>query len=499
MTRVISMPVAAPMPLVSPRDDAWNPALDAALVAPSAEVLTRLHESGALVVTTGQQPGLFGGPLYTVHKAIAAVALARELTSRWDRPVIPVFWLAGDDHDHAEASRAAWTDTTGAIVEWSLPARTDDAVQRPMYQEPLGSAVLDGIALLRKSLPTTDLGAIERWWTAERTVHAAFAGWVAELLTPLGVACLDPTHPALKRAQQPLIGKALDLAADLDAALAKMEDAGTGIDAGAGATLVFIETDVGRDRLVIDGDGYRARRSGQHFTRAGLHALIEHEPNRFSANVLLRPVVESALLPTVAYVAGPGERRYLVRQAAVLFPLFDVPAPAAVPRWGGVVAEPFVDRLLERLDLSADDVMHDDGTLAREILRRDLPVGLEPALDALRNTIATSAAALHEAGREIDAVLDRAIDGRVRRAAAIVDDLERLLERHLRRRSDIAHAQFQRIASALMPGGVPQERVLSSAPMYTMHGAAWIDAALASAGEWASTAVTASWLGAPRA
>lgn len=498
MTRVISMPVAGPMPLVAPRDEAWNPALDAALVAPSAEVLARLHEPGALVVTTGQQPGLFGGPLYTVHKAIAAVALARELAWRWDRPVVPVFWLAGDDHDYAEASHAAWTDTTGALVEWSLPARAADAVQHPMYQEPLGAAVRDGIKLLRTSLPSADLGAIERWWTPDRTVHAAFSGWAAEVLAPLGVACLDPTHAAFKRAQKPLIAGALARAAELDEALATVGDAGTGIDAGAGATLVFVETEIGRDRLVIDGDGFRARRSGQHFTRATLHELLEAEPTRFSANVLLRPVVESALLPTAAYVAGPGELRYLVRQAAVLFRLFDVPAPAAVPRWGGVVAEPFVDRLLDRLELTADDVMRDDGTLAREILRRDLPAGVEPALGALRATLEVSATALHDAGREIDTVLDRAIDGRVRRASAIVDDLERLLERHLRRRSDIAHAQFQRIAGALMPGGAPQERVLSSAPMYATHGDAWIDAALAAAGEWAA-GVTASSVGAPRA
>ncbi len=494
--RVISTPVDGPMPLVSPRDQAWNPGLDAALVAPSATVLERLHEPGALVVTTGQQPGLFGGPLYTVHKAIAAVALARELASRWDRPVIPVFWLAGDDHDHAEAGRAAWTDSTGALVEWSLPARAVDAVQRPMYQEPLGPALRDGIELLRTSLPPADLGPIERWWTPERTVHAAFAGWAAELLTPLGVACIDPTHPAFKRAQQPLISAALDRATELDTALSVIQDPGTGIDAGAGATLVFVETDVGRDRLVVDGVGFRARRSGQRFTRAALHALLESQPTRFSANVLLRPVVESALLPTVAYVAGPGELRYLLRQAAVLFPLLDVTAPAAVPRWGGVLAEPFVDRLLERLDLTAGDVMRDDGTLAREILRRDLPVGVEPALEALRTTLDASATALHQAGREIDAVLDRAIDGRVRRAARVVDDLERLLERHLRRRSDIAHAQFQRIATALQPGGMSQERVLSSAPMYATHGAAWIDAALNMAAEWASTAVTARAAGA---
>ncbi len=326
-------------------------------------------------------------------------------------------------------------------------------------------------------------------------MHGAFAGWAAEVLAPLGVACIDPTHPAFKCAQRPLLWAALDRAIELDAALAALPEAGTGIDAGAGASLVFVETAVGRDRLIVDGDGFVARRSGERFTHAALRELLEQEPERFSANVLLRPVVESALLPTVAYVAGPGELRYLTHQASALFPLFDVPTPAAVPRWGGVIAEPFVDRLLERLDLGADDVMRDDGTVARRILRRDLPASVEPALAALRATLDSSAAELHAAGREIDAVLDRAIDGRIRRAAQIVDDLERLLERHLRRRTDIAHAQFQRVAAALMPGGTPQERLLSSAPMHAVHGRAWVDAAMSAATEWAAKAVTTSAVG----
>ncbi len=139
--------------------------------------MAQLHHPRALVVTTGQQPGLFGGPLYTLHKAIAAAALARQLTAHWDRPVVPVFWLAGDDHDHAEASRAAWTDADGHVVEWSLPGRAPDAPQRPMYQELLGPAVLEGIEVLRASLPAADLSAIERWWTP-RPYRARRVRWL---------------------------------------------------------------------------------------------------------------------------------------------------------------------------------------------------------------------------------------------------------------------------------------------------------------------------------
>jgi hypothetical protein len=98
---------------------------------------------------------------------------------------------------------------------------------------------------------------------------------------------------------------------------------------------------------------------------------------------------------------------------------------------------------------------------------------------------------LGAAGKEIDAVLDRAIDGRIRRAGLIVDDLERVLERHLKRREDIAHAQFQRVRNLLLPGGTPQERILSAGGVHAVHGAEWLDAATEQATAWARAAVAA--------
>lgn len=485
--------VPGPIPTIVPHDGGWQSALDQA-IAPCAErdaLLERLHAPGALVVTTGQQPGLFTGPIYTIHKALAAAALARRLEASWQRPVVALFWLAGDDHDHLEASDASWLDAEGRLDRWQLSPRPEGAPQRPMSQELLPDSIEEGIAHLAATLPPgphadTTLAWLRRHYRAGTSIHAAYAGALAELLGPLGVACLDATHPAVKAAQRPALKQALEQAAAFDATLAALPPAGTGISAGDGATLVFVETASGRERLIVDGDGFVARRSGERLARATVMTLLDEAPERFSANVLLRPVVERLIVPTVAYVAGPGEHRYLTAQASALYAAFGSTPQVPVPRWGGTLVEPWVQRLLTRLDVSAEAVIGDDGTLAREILRRDLPPIVTARIAALRETIRDTEAELSLAGHELDPVLDRAVAGRVRKLAGVVDDFERLFERHLRKRDDIAHAQWRRVMDALRPGGAPQERRLTAATFLARHGRAWLDRIVVATDAWAA-------------
>lgn len=490
MLRIASHPLGV-LPPLAPRDAVWRSDLDPALIAtPPGGGGRRLNEPGALAVTTGQQPGLLTGPIYTVHKALAAAALARVLERRWQRPVVPVFWIAGDDHDYAEASTATWLNGAGELVDLRLPARAPSAPQLPMSQEPLPDGIAAGLALLEESLPAgpardATLDWLRRHYRAGATLHAACSGALAELLAPFGVACFDPTHPATKRAQVPILRAALQRAAELDRVLAAIPDPGTGIVAGDGATLVFLETVAGRDRLLMDGQDFRTRRSGDRFTRGEIDALLEREPERFSANVLLRPVVESAILPTVAYVAGPGEMRYLERQASALYPVLDVPRQIPVPRWSGTVVEPWADRLLDRLHLTLEDVLTDDGRVAREVLQRDFPGDARTALDGLQDEIARTGEQLTTAATRIDPVLQRAVRGRLQRLEQISADIENVLMRHLKKRDDIAYGQFQRLTRGLRPHGKPQERVLTAATFRGRHGDAWINSVFAAVASWA--------------
>jgi bacillithiol biosynthesis cysteine-adding enzyme BshC len=494
MLTIIPTPVAGRFPELAPRVSPPDAALLGDALLPS-DAANRLRQPGALAVTTGQQPGLFGGPMYVVHKALAARALARCLEQQWDRPVVPVFWLAGDDHDWDEATRTAWWTPNGEVVDWSLHPRPAQAPQRAMSAEPLPNDVAAARDRLADDLPPgtardAALAWIDRHWVHGATIHSAYATAITELFAPLGIATLDATAPGLKRAQQALIREALLKSAELDAALATLPEQDAWVGAGEGLTLVFLEAAAGRDRLLRDGERFRTRRSGESFSQAELLQLLEQEPGRFSANVLLRPVVEAALVPTVAYVAGPGELRYLTRQAAVLYPILDVAPQAVVPRWGGAVADEVTTRLLARLELEPAAVLGDDGAVGREVLRRDLPEEIPAALAQVREAVETSASDLSAAGASIDAVLDRAIESRRRRLRHVLEDLEHLMLRHHRKRGDIAWSQYLRVRARLMPLDKPQERVIGVAAALGRWGHAWIDEAAHAAEAWAEQALS---------
>lgn len=492
MLEIASTPVSGEWPELAPRSALIDVAsLDGALQGSAAE---RLRLPGALAVTTGQQPGLFGGPMYVVHKALGARALAKALELRWQRPVVPVFWLAGDDHDWDEATRTAWWTSGDEVIDWRLQPRDPAAPQRSMSAEPLPTDLDTARERLADDLPPgpardATLAWIDRHWKRGATIHSSYTSALTELFEPLGIATFDATHRAVKVAQRPWIDRALELSDEIDHSLAALPDAEAWVGAGQGLSLVFLDAHEGRDRLVKDGTRFRTRRSGEEFTLDQLRGILDAEPERFSANVLLRPVVEAALLPTVCYVAGPGEQRYLTRQAIAVYPHLEVEPQSVVPRWGGAVVDPVTTRLLERIGSDVHEVMSDNGELGREVLARDLPAEIPAAIARLDAMIDAVSEELSGIGTSIDPVLARAIESRRRRLHFVSEDLSRLMLRHHRKRGDILWAQYRRVRARLMPFDKPQERVIGVAAALGRWGQQWIEAASESAAHWASESV----------
>jgi bacillithiol biosynthesis cysteine-adding enzyme BshC len=499
--RILQTPIGTPSTLPAPDAGGFDARLLPAIIpGPGQEALrARLGAPDVLVVTTGQQPALFTGPLYTIHKALSAAALARVLSNRWGRPVVPVFWVAGDDHDFNEANHAAWLTADGALHVERLPDRPPSAALRPMTHEPLGPAVDGALAALARDLAhLEDSGPVLRWlgghYRPEATMAGACGAALAELLAPLGMLCVDGGHPALKAAAAPVIRRALEDADGLDAALATRAAAlsAAGIDAGVnvgdGATLVMLETGMERDRLVRDGGGFMTRRGGERFSLAQLAAMLEREPERLSGNVLLRPVVERSVLKSVAYVAGPGELRYLALAEAA-FDRLGVRPQLAVPRWSGLLIEPRVDRVLAKFDASLEELLMPGARLEARVARTHLPAEATDALARLRESLEAGYGVLEAMAREVDPTLERPIQGLKGHALAGTHDAEKKMVQHLKRRHETETAQIARARTAVQPGGQPQERVLTVAPFLARYGTgllasllevmvAWYDSAL---------------------
>lgn len=479
---LVDTPLTDRVPLPAPRDARWNPALEPALYRTPGDqgLVARLRAPGALVVTTGQQPGLFTGPGYALTKALSARALARSLEQRWNRPVVPVYWVPGDDHDLHEVGSVSWLNGDGALVTAALPPRDANAPLTPMWRQPLGEAVLPLLDAFEHSFPDEATAAstvawLRRHYHPEATIAGAYGNALAELLLPFGVVCLDSTHPVVKREAAPLLLRALEEAQPLDAALAsRARELGAngrdaGVPVGEGNSLVFVETELGRDRLVLDGKGLQARRSRTSFSTRELAAIAKDDPRRLSGNVLLRPVLESALLPTVAYVAGPGELRYLALTPPI-YQLLGVPGQLPVPRWSGFLVEPRVTRTLEKFGATVEELLSDPSGLESRIARQSFPPGTEEAFAALRARIEQGYEPVIVAATAIDPTLERPAGSARERALHALDELARKLVQHARKRQSVELAQLTRMRASLRPDGKPQERVLSLAGFLARYG-----------------------------
>jgi len=439
----------------------WRESLAPALstTGAAAERLARVAAAGGAVVTTGQQPGLFGGPIYTFSKALGVLALADALEAATGIPVAPVFWAATYDADFAEASVTYLAN--GDRVE-RLRMTPPDSPPRGMSETALGDVTPLLRLLERGTGAATDPGVMALVRTAYHegaTVGDAFVTLLRALLEPLGVAVLDAGHACVRAAERPLMLRALRDAGRVDAAvrardeLLRREGHEPVVAQVPGLSLVFTTEHGARSRVPIADAPAVAERS---------HEL---EPN-----VLLRPVAERAILPTVAYVGGPSEVAYFAQASAAAAAL-GAPLQVVIPRWSGVIVEPHVQRILERYQLTVEDLRDADGTLGR--LARDVISG--DVRDALGRARASVDAVMidleHTVGMSDTPLVPPAVTNGARRAVQHrLDRLERRLVAAIKRREAGLVRDLSTARAALYPNGKPQERVLNLMPMLARHG-----------------------------
>jgi len=446
---------------------------------PRAEdALRRVLGDGGYFVTTGQQPGLFGGPLYSLYKALTAVRLAGDLEEVLARPVMPLFWVASDDHDWAEANHVHVVDQSNELVRLSLgsgPAGPPG----PLGRTQVGGAVAKALETLAQAFSRNDFHApcmdsLRDIFRPTATMASAFTSFLAELLwdTPLGL--VDAGHPVLKQACKPVFRAEAE---DPGASEAVLRDTSAGLKAaGYGlqaplipdATLLFADLGGGRERLATLDGGFRLMRSGGVLSRRRVLGLIDADPESVSPNVLLRPVVESFLFPTLAYVGGPGELAYF-GQLGGLFRRHGVGMPLVVPRASLLVVERRVAGVLEKFALTADEVREGDALLSR-FARDRLP-------DAVKDAVADWRAAVEAHGEELAAeiaAVDPALRGAVTRARnaglSALGTLEKKIVRAARRRSETTRARIDKARVNLWPAGKPQDRVLSPLQYLMRYG-----------------------------
>ena len=449
-----------------------HPAIDTGGEASSR--LSRVAGGKGIVVTTGQQPGLFGGPIYTISKAFSALALADSIEKLTGIPAAPVFWAATDDTDFREASKIAVAVPGGArelVMDSAVP------IGPSMAEMPLGdlSALLAELSAACGSGADQITALVARLYQPAATVGSAYVGLLRELFAPLGISVLDASHEAVREASLPVLKAALEKGDDIAKAIssnnAAIEKDGFDLQVQdvAGLSLVFEKTPAGRRRI--------PRKRGARDIAPGAD---------LGPNVLLRPIVERQILPTVAYVGGPAEIAYF----AQLGPIADtlgVPRPLIVPRWSCTIVEPHVRKILDETGLTPDE-LQDPHAAETRLAREQLPESLRREISALRKAIEERAAALSAASAEGDPLAAKAVvEGLRHNIAHRVDRFERRVVAAWKRRNAEVMHDVATARGSLFPFGRPQERTLSFVPFLARYGKKLQESMLAKAAEHAQT------------
>ncbi len=452
-------------------------------------------------VTTGQQPALFGGPLYSLYKALSAIRLAGALAEALKRPVMPLFWVASEDHDWTEANRSHLIDTTNTLRTLAL-ADTASGPLRSLARIRLGARVNDTLSQLADTLPANDFR--DRWidsvgacYTPEATMASAFADLLVELLGEYPLGIVDAADPGLKKLSSPLLrAEAEDPQASEEAlreCADRLERRGYALQVPLipGATNLFLESEsTGRDRLQRRKERLFLRRSGGTIARSRLIALIEghaeyphagegdssHKtpefPAQVSPNVLLRPIVESFLFPTLAYVGGPGELAYFA-QIGGLFARHGLGMPIAAPRASLLAIETKVGRILEGHALAIDEVAPGSESLQSFALDQ-VPEAAGEAMARWREALREHAAELAPLAVEVDPVLDAAVTRARNAGLGALGALEKKIVRSVKRRNEITWDRIARVQCHLWPVGKPQDRILGPLQYLVRYGAEFI-------------------------
>jgi bacillithiol biosynthesis cysteine-adding enzyme BshC len=450
--------------------------------APAAAIAaaTRLGDPRSVAVVTGQQAGLFGGPQFTLLKALTALQLAERTAGNHDVPVVAVFWIDAEDHDWDEVRSCAVLDRELTRHFVSL-GRPDGAGSLPVASLVLDGSIEAALTSLAQVLAPTDfssalLDALTAAYSPGAGMAEAFGRWLEAILGDRGLVVYDASDPAAK----PLVRDVFVRELEEPGRTARLaSDAGEALRAH-GYTAQVTTEEHGAALFLLDGGRQPIRVSGDRFLIGEavvpgreLLARARARPETFSPNVLLRPIVQDTLFPTVAYVCGPNELAYLAQLKGV-YERFGVPMPLFVPRTSATLVDSAAMRFLSRHPIQFERLQQGDESLLNRLLESHLPSSVQQAYQDAAASIDGRMTALIAAVPAIDSTLDGAARSTLGRMQHDLQSLHTKIIHAAKRRDETLRRQFHRTRSLAFPGGIPQERGVGFVYFLNMYGPALI-------------------------
>jgi bacillithiol synthase len=449
--------------------------------AASRESAARLADPATRVIITGQQAGLFGGPFFTLLKAITAMKLAAQVSKDHRVPVVPVFWIDAEDHDWPEVSGCTVLDSELAPATVRL-ADLPGAGTQPIARLELTSDILAALDQLEQALPDTEfradvMAALRTAYQPGRGMAMAFGAFVERVLGAHGLVVYDSSDPATKPLARDVFvreitepGNTARIAGQAGEALvAKGYHAQATLAEG---TVSVFHLNSGREPIRVEGGqahvGDRVMPLAQLIEEASAH------PEHFSPNVLLRPLVQDTVFPTICYVAGPNELAYL-GQLKDIYAHFGVPMPLMYQRATATLADSATLRFLTKYDLPLTALRAQDESALNQLLEQQLPPTVEQSLTAVSSLIDERMHAVSAAVPQIDPTLEGAVKSTLGKLQHEVQALHNKVIQAAKRRDDTLRRQFQRAQALTFPQGHPQEREVGFVWFLNRYGPALVD------------------------
>ncbi|HEV3215806.1 MAG TPA: bacillithiol biosynthesis cysteine-adding enzyme BshC [Vicinamibacterales bacterium] len=435
------------------------------------EAASLLADEKSVAIVTGQQAGLFGGPLYTLYKALTALALARRVQQERHIPAVAVFWVEAEDHDWNEVSSCAVLDSDfqRRVIQLDPPP---GAGHTPVGFVKLASDIETALEQLASTLPPTEFTGtlLESLGTAYRPGRGmadAFARWMETLAGGHGLVVFDCSDAAAK----PLAGEIFAREIQQPGMTWQLAgEAGDRLAAGGYHTQVAGSSEDGPALFHLDG----SRTAIKAAEAAAFAAEVRTAPAAFSPNVLLRPIVEDTLFPTVCYVSGPNELAYLA-QLRNVYEHFGVPMPLFYPRLSATVLDSAGARFLSRHDLPLEALQARDEAALNRLLASSLPEAVDRALHEADTSVERSMAALVAALPAIDPTLEGAARSTLGKLQHDLASLRGKIISAAKKRDETLRRQFFRAQSQAFPDGIPQERALGTVSLLNRYGPAFVE------------------------
>ena len=438
----------------------------------------RLGDPTSVAIVTGQQAGLFGGPLFTLFKALTAVRLARNIRDHYGIPAVPVFWVDAEDHNLAEIQSCGILTENLALHHVCVSYPTDSGM--PASDVILDNSIMTAIDELRRMLPNTEFtdAIVEQLSDAYRPGRSAveaFSRWLDLVLGPTGLVVFDASDPAAKPLMREVFAREIDkpgttsrLASAAGQALSKLGYHAQ-VTPAPDAVAMFHLGETRRQIRFQPPESNIFRIGEQTISATELRAAVSEHPQSFSPSVLLRPLVQDTLFPTSVYVSGPNELAYLA-QLRPVYEHFDVPMPVIYPRVSATIVDRATLKFLDRFNVDFSDLQAQDESLLNRLLTGLLPDAVGRSLSSAEQNVSAHLAAIAAEVSAVDPTLVGAVDPTRCHMERDLKTLRSKVVQAAKRRDTTLRRQFHRARSQAFPAGQPQERAVSFVYFLNRHG-----------------------------